>query len=179
MQPADFDSKALRLLDALAEKGQAMEASGHGHGLCGVGMIKIARAHAQRHTHRDTHTHTQMWLAPVWRDLTQACQKLRGILQGSQRKKISNWRGYVYSLLRNVDPSVYAAMKESKEKETRRRRKTDEPTPAGSQAKKEFNKGAAEFVPGKPWNTEAEPKSMRKDAAEFVPTQARNAGQRT
>ena len=54
---------------------------------------------------------------------------------------------------------------------------------ASAPSTKEFNKGATEFVPGKPWKTpevgkvapEVASKSLRIDAAEFVPTVAARA----
>ena len=101
----------------------------------------------------------------------------------------------MYSLLKKVDETAYKEMKESQEKEkeehgTRRRsRKSEKPensnseAPASAPSKKEFNKGATEFVPGKPWKTpevgkvapEVASKSLRIDAAEFVPTVAARA----
>ena len=120
-----------------------------------------------------------------WTSDCQACELLQNSLKGVQRKRITNWRGYVYSLIRKVDESVYHEMKESKEKEkeengTRRRSKKSEENllnPASAPSKKTLDKTATEFVPGKPWNTpevvkapEVAPKTLRKDAAEFVPT---------
>lgn len=146
VQPGDFDAKAIRLLDALNEKGRALE----------------------------------------------ACELLQNSLKGVQRKRITNWRGYVYSLIRKVDESVYHEMKESKEKEkeengTRRRSKKSEENllnPASAPSKKTLDKTATEFVPGKPWNTpevvkapEVAPKTLRKDAAELVPTAQARAAQ--
>ena len=102
---------------------------------------------------------------------------LQNSLRGVQRRRISNWRGYIYKLIRQVDESAYREMKESKEKEKengprRRSKKSNElETSASAPSKKEFNKGASEFVPGKPWKTpEDGSKTLRKDAAEFVPT---------
>lgn len=144
--PGDFDAKAIRLLDALNEKGRALE----------------------------------------------ACELLQNSLKGVQRKRITNWRGYVYSLIRKVDESVYHEMKESKEKEkeengTRRRSKKSPEenllNPASAPSKKTLDKTATEFVPGKPWKTpdavapEVAPKTLRKDAAEFVPTAQARAAQ--
>lgn len=147
VQLGDFDPKAIRLLDALNEKGRALE----------------------------------------------ACELLQNSLKGVQRKRITNWRAYVYSLIRKVDESVYHEMKESKEKEkeengTRRRNKksTEEnlENPASAPSKKTLDKTATEFVPGKPWKTpevakapEVAPKTLRKDAAEFVPTAQARAAQ--
>lgn len=123
----------------------------------------------------------------------QACELLQNSLKGVQRKRITNWRGYVYSLIRKVDESVYHEMKESKEKEkeengTRRRSKKSAEenllNPASAPSKKTLDKTATEFVPGKPWNTpevvkapEVAPKTLRKDAAEFVPTAQARAAQ--
>ncbi|CAK9043129.1 unnamed protein product [Durusdinium trenchii] len=114
----------------------------------------------------------------------EACEILQNSLRGVQRRRISNWRGYIYKLIRQVDESAYHEMKESREKEkengTRRRSKKtnegNEENAASAPSKKEFNKGATEFIPGKPWKTpEVLPKTLRKDAAEFVPTAAQPA----
>ena len=125
----------------------------------------------------------------------EACELLQNSLKGVQRKRIENWKRYLYSLLKKVDETAYKEMKESQEKEkeehgTRRRsRKSEKPensnseAPASAPSKKEFNKGATEFVPGKPWKTpevgkvapEVASKSLRIDAAEFVPTVAARA----
>ena len=134
-----------------------------------------------------------LWIA-VW---LEACELLQNSLKGVQRKRIENWKRYLYSLLKKVDETAYKEMKESQEKEkeehgTRRRsRKSEKPenpnleAPASAPSKKEFNKGATEFVPGKLWKTpevgkvapEVASKSLRKDAAEFVPTVAARAAQ--
>lgn len=91
-----------------------------------------------------------------------------------QRKRITNWRAYVYSLIRKVDEGVYKEMKESREQEKRPPRRPSksllDDTPASAPSKKEFNKAASEFVPGQPWKTEPPGKSLRKEAATFVPT---------
>mmetsp|Transcript_14788 Transcript_14788/g.33497 ORF Transcript_14788/g.33497 Transcript_14788/m.33497 type:complete len:530 (-) Transcript_14788:19-1608(-) len=115
----------------------------------------------------------------------EACSLLQNSLQGVHRKKISNWRAYVYTLLRGVDEEAYNTMKDSKESSGRRKRRpsVQEADESKSAAKKEFNKAAAEFVPGKLWpapaaaapppaRAEEAKKSLRKDAAEFVPTAA-------
>eukprot|EP00931_Biecheleriopsis_adriatica_P066711 TRINITY_DN40_c0_g1_i1.p1 TRINITY_DN40_c0_g1~~TRINITY_DN40_c0_g1_i1.p1 ORF type:complete len:616 (-),score=126.99 TRINITY_DN40_c0_g1_i1:40-1806(-) len=159
VQPSDFDSKAILLLDALQEKGRALE----------------------------------------------ACQHLQNSLQGvSSRRRISNPRAYVYTLLRGFDESAYLAMKAESGSENRRRRrhqraekdgsdeedksadkdKTSAPLPVGtpvglSLAKvleqgKKFNEGAAEFVPGQLWSNPAAgvpQRPLRYEAVEFVPHQ--------
>jgi len=112
----------------------------------------------------------------------EACEILQNSLKGVQRKRINNWRRYVYSLLRKVDETAYNEMKESKEKEkeehgSRRRSKPKPPeleNPASAPSNKTLDKTATEFVPGKPWKTpevvKTEGKTLRLDAAEFVPT---------
>jgi len=103
---------------------------------------------------------------------TEACQVLQNTLQGVQRKKVTNWRAYVYTLLRGIDEDAYNAMKESKENNGRKKRRPSvQEATTPSAGKKEFNKSAAEFVPGQQWAKPAEePKSkLREDAAEFKP----------
>ena len=106
----------------------------------------------------------------------EACELLKSSLQGVQRKRITNWRAYVYSLIRKVDEGVYQEMKESREQEKRAPRRHSksllDETPASAPSKKEFNKSASEFVPGQPWKTEVQGKGLRKEAATFVPTAA-------
>eukprot|EP00931_Biecheleriopsis_adriatica_P061155 TRINITY_DN36769_c0_g1_i1.p1 TRINITY_DN36769_c0_g1~~TRINITY_DN36769_c0_g1_i1.p1 ORF type:complete len:559 (-),score=104.06 TRINITY_DN36769_c0_g1_i1:201-1877(-) len=148
VQAGDFDSKAILLLDALQEKGRAME----------------------------------------------ACQHLQNSLQGiSSRKKISNPRAYIYTLLRGFDESAYLAMKAEGGSENRRRRRhqhiekdgNDEEGRSGGapvnlslnnvlEEGKKLREEAAEFVPGKLWSqpgAEVPKRPLRYDAVEFVPHQ--------
>eukprot|EP00930_Biecheleria_cincta_P100722 TRINITY_DN92337_c0_g1_i1.p1 TRINITY_DN92337_c0_g1~~TRINITY_DN92337_c0_g1_i1.p1 ORF type:complete len:578 (+),score=145.63 TRINITY_DN92337_c0_g1_i1:38-1735(+) len=133
----------------------------------------------------------------------EACQHLQHSLQGiTVRSRISNWRAYVYTLLRGFDETVYAAMKADRGSENRRKKKAeraeagkaalllsealttkDSATTEQDEDKTlEFNQSAAEFVPGKPWSPGQSPAqvpktSLRTEAVEFVPSFAQAAMQ--
>lgn len=74
----------------------------------------------------------------------EACKHLATSLETVPREKVDNWKAYVFTLLRAVDPVVYNAMKEQRGRPKPR---------AGKETKKivgafDFRSEAVEFVPG-------------------------------
>lgn len=74
----------------------------------------------------------------------EACEFLKTTLAEKGRPSVSNWKGYIYTLLRSFDEAAYAAMKEGKG-ETVRRRKSDRTAAkeAKAAAKLDASKAAA------------------------------------
>mmetsp|Transcript_75602 Transcript_75602/g.198216 ORF Transcript_75602/g.198216 Transcript_75602/m.198216 type:complete len:164 (+) Transcript_75602:69-560(+) len=83
----------------------------------------------------------------------EACQHLKQALEGLTRDHVSNWRAYVYSLLKKFDEASYEAMKASEGKRSRPRPKVDKMSPEKEKQDRavlqpfNFNPSAAEFVP--------------------------------
>eukprot|EP00411_Alexandrium_monilatum_P074491 CAMPEP_0175565284 /NCGR_PEP_ID=MMETSP0096-20121207/39365_1 /TAXON_ID=311494 /ORGANISM="Alexandrium monilatum, Strain CCMP3105" /LENGTH=201 /DNA_ID=CAMNT_0016868567 /DNA_START=1 /DNA_END=606 /DNA_ORIENTATION=- len=89
-----------------------------------------------------------------------ACQHLEtSALQGLQRDHVTNWRAYVYTLLRGFDTGAYEAMKTGEGKRVRKPLRNPRAEILSSLDKKEkfplstftFNPEAAEFIPGQQW----------------------------
>lgn len=89
----------------------------------------------------------------------EACQFLKQTLEGLDRDHVSNWKAYVYTLLRGFDEVTYQAMKDA---EGRRRPPArsvkKQATPPLQEAKGKnpvsdfrFNPMAPEFIPNQPW----------------------------
>lgn len=74
-----------------------------------------------------------------------ACSHLKTNLEGIAREKVTNWRAYVYSLLRAFDTEEYTKMKEKSGGNRRQ----------GGKAKDAMNGSAVEFVPGQWWSGDA------------------------
>jgi len=95
----------------------------------------------------------------------EACLYLKSALEGMSRDHVSNWKAYVYTLLRGFDEEAYKQMKHSegkKVREPRRGSKTDKDKEKKFPVKEfSFNTEAAAFVPGQMWNT---PKAEEKKA---------------
>jgi len=96
----------------------------------------------------------------------EACTYLKSALEGMSRDHVSNWKAYVYTLLRGFDEEAYRQMKISEGKKVREPRRGDK-----DKEKKDkfpvkafaFNPEAAAFVPGQSWNT---PQAEEKKADE-------------
>ncbi|CAK0886102.1 unnamed protein product [Prorocentrum cordatum] len=81
----------------------------------------------------------------------EACTYLKSALEGMSRDHVSNWKAYVYTLLRGFDEEAYKQMKISEGKKVREPRRGAK----GDKEKKDkfpvkefaFNVDAAEFVP--------------------------------
>ncbi|CAK0790407.1 unnamed protein product [Prorocentrum cordatum] len=86
----------------------------------------------------------------------EACAYLKGALEGMSRDHVSNWKAYVYTLLRGFDEEAYKQMKISEGKKVRPARakteKDKEKKDKFPTKQFEFNAGAAEFVPGQSWS---------------------------
>jgi hypothetical protein len=86
----------------------------------------------------------------------EACTYLKSALEGMSRDHVSNWKAYVYTLLRGFDEEAYKQMKISegkKVREPRRGAKTDKEKKDKFPVKEfSFNPDAAPFVPGQPLN---------------------------
>lgn len=114
-----------------------------------------------------------------------AIERVKEAVQGLSRNEVSNWRGYVYTLLKCVDVQAYQAMKDSMDiskiaRGTGRPRVDSQPTRGGRAARheqrvsevqkrskfpvmrKDFNPQATEFVPGSDQHTA----SLRRASAE-------------
>ncbi|CAE8662810.1 unnamed protein product, partial [Polarella glacialis] len=55
----------------------------------------------------------------------EACRHLAQSLQEVSREKITNWRAYIYTLLKGFDGSAYTALKSGKDSESRRIRRAE------------------------------------------------------
>lgn len=94
----------------------------------------------------------------------EACQYLKQALEGLTREHVSNWRAYVYTLLRQFDEEAYKAMKLSEGRKARApRAPRGEKQPSQDKEKNkfpvrpfDFNPDAPEFVPGKLWSPRGE-----------------------
>lgn len=84
----------------------------------------------------------------------EACQFLKQTLEGLDRDHVSNWKAYVYTLLRGFDEVTYQAMKDA---EGRRRpparsvKKQATPPLQNPVSDFRFNPMAPEFIPNQPW----------------------------
>jgi len=93
----------------------------------------------------------------------EACAFLKESLLAVTREQVSNWRGYIYTLLRGFDESAYAEMLKSQGKQLRERvppeekPQHDEKRPQQEQTGNlpesfgNLNANAVEFVPGQLW----------------------------
>jgi len=70
----------------------------------------------------------------------EACQHLEQALEGMQRDRITNWRGYVYTLLRGFDQAAYASVKADR-KQSRRRHSSRSARKARKGREKEASSG--------------------------------------
>jgi len=94
----------------------------------------------------------------------EACSYLILSLEGLSRDHVSNWKGYVYTLLRRFDEEAYKAMKTAEGKTVRPLRARGEKQATQATEKKDkfpvkpfaFNPTAMEFVPGQAWATTPE-----------------------
>jgi len=91
-----------------------------------------------------------------------ACQHLKQALEGLTRDKVTNWRAYVYTILRGFDKDAYEAMKTAegrrvKPPRTSRGDKSDEKKEKATMSFFELNANAPEFKPGQIWSTAAPP----------------------
>eukprot|EP00933_Yihiella_yeosuensis_P042325 TRINITY_DN36881_c0_g1_i1.p1 TRINITY_DN36881_c0_g1~~TRINITY_DN36881_c0_g1_i1.p1 ORF type:complete len:606 (+),score=132.51 TRINITY_DN36881_c0_g1_i1:78-1820(+) len=118
---------------------------------------------------------------------TEACAHLQKALKSVERDRISNWRAYVYTLLRGFDKSAYAEMKAEREEqrgpEARRRRSSaGASNQISSIVAAESKKAADTTPPSSPSKAKGEGTPIRLDgnisgskqqfhvtAAEFVP----------
>mmetsp|Transcript_31 Transcript_31/g.72 ORF Transcript_31/g.72 Transcript_31/m.72 type:complete len:402 (-) Transcript_31:236-1441(-) len=70
----------------------------------------------------------------------EACKFLTSTLDGATRHHISNWRAYIYTLLRGFDEEAYHAVKAS-QSASRRKRVTDRKTTTSTEVKEEEEGG--------------------------------------
>eukprot|EP00442_Polarella_glacialis_P045760 CAMPEP_0115091504 /NCGR_PEP_ID=MMETSP0227-20121206/26150_1 /TAXON_ID=89957 /ORGANISM="Polarella glacialis, Strain CCMP 1383" /LENGTH=631 /DNA_ID=CAMNT_0002483025 /DNA_START=68 /DNA_END=1963 /DNA_ORIENTATION=- len=124
----------------------------------------------------------------------EACRHLAQSLQEVSREKITNWRAYIYTLLKGFDGSAYTALKSGKDSESRRIRRAERAERNAAAAAAEDSLGpaqvqeteATEKAPsiialaasvGPPSTGiqaagEAKDKSFNQGAVEFVPGKA-------
>eukprot|EP00927_Polykrikos_kofoidii_P042651 TRINITY_DN3668_c1_g1_i1.p1 TRINITY_DN3668_c1_g1~~TRINITY_DN3668_c1_g1_i1.p1 ORF type:complete len:202 (+),score=32.05 TRINITY_DN3668_c1_g1_i1:63-668(+) len=90
-----------------------------------------------------------------------ACNHLKQALKGLTREHVSNWRAYVYVLVRQFDEKAYKEMKENSESRRSRLGSNDKSAKVTKQVKTApvvtssfaFNPDAVAFVPGSPNHT--------------------------
>lgn len=141
------------------------------------GINEVIRATAVRPSDLDQKALTLLDALQQHGRAQEACRYLKQALEGLSRDRVSNWRAYLYSLLRGFDEAAYESLKAERGEGRRRRGErgtarghsgeesqagTAPPTPSGTgdggtvtggraSGSGGLSETAAEFVPGQPW----------------------------
>jgi len=90
----------------------------------------------------------------------EACAHLKKTLEPLTRDYVSNWRAYIYTLLRQFDDEAYKAMKEGTCSARRPRGERKDKSSSDKLKPTNWNVDAVEFVPGMQWGLPAPPSAV-------------------